>query len=206
MAKQYISNKDESIPLFENQFLDKFSYVHPSTPVVLFLPVVFYFAYRAAVSPVLNLQAIGLLFLLGVLAWTLTEYAIHRFVFHLKPRSKLGQYLLFLMHGVHHDYPNDSRRLVMAPAVSLPLAVLFYWLFRGLFGESLLLAFFPGFVFGYICYDMIHFATHHYRLRSKVGQLLRQNHLKHHYQNGDLGFGVSSPLWDKVFGTLVAKD
>lgn len=205
MSKLYISNKDESIPLFENKYLDKFTYVHPSVPVILYLPVITFFMYRAAFHPVLSLSKILFLFFSGTLLWTLTEYIGHRFVFHYEPKSDFGQYMHHLIHRVHHDYPNDSRRLVMPPVVSIPLAFFFYGLFRIMLGDAYGLPFFAGFVFGYLCYDMIHYATHHFPMKSRLGLWLKHHHIRHHYQNEQLGFGVSSPLWDYVFGTTHPK-
>jgi sterol desaturase/sphingolipid hydroxylase (fatty acid hydroxylase superfamily) len=143
----------------------------------------------------------ALLFLGGIFFWTLTEYILHRFVFHFHPSSAWGQRLHFLAHGVHHDYPNDSTRLVMPPSVSIPLAVLFYGLFSLLIPGGFLPAYFAGFLFGYVCYDTIHYATHHAPMKGRLGHWLKQHHLRHHYVDDQNGFGVSTPFWDHVFGT-----
>jgi 4-hydroxysphinganine ceramide fatty acyl 2-hydroxylase len=142
------------------------------------------------------------LFVLGVFVWTLTEYLLHRFVFHYQPTSEFGKRIHFMTHGVHHDYPSDSKRLVMVPSVSIPLAALFYGLFLLISGPFYVLPFFAGFIFGYICYDEIHYATHHAPLKGGVGLWLKHHHVLHHYRNPDRGYGVSSPLWDYVFGTM----
>ncbi|MFQ5649282.1 MAG: sterol desaturase family protein [bacterium] len=205
MAQRYVSNKDESVPLFENRFLDRLSYVHPSVPVVLYLPVIAFLVYRALAHPTLSVLALLSLFLGGILAWTFTEYVIHRFVFHLEGSSAVARYILHLMHGVHHDYPNDSRRLVMPPVISIPLALFFYGVFGLLLEQTYLFAFFPGFLFGYVCYDTIHYATHHFPMKSRIGQWLKRHHIRHHYQDEELGYGVSSPLWDYVFKTTFPK-
>jgi sterol desaturase/sphingolipid hydroxylase (fatty acid hydroxylase superfamily) len=89
----------------------------------------------------------------------------------------------------------------MPPVVSVPLALLFFFLFRWLFGENYLPPAFAGFIFGYILYDEIHYATHHAPLKGKVGLFLKHHHVKHHYQDPNKRFGVSSPLWDYIFGT-----
>ncbi|MFQ5865718.1 MAG: sterol desaturase family protein [bacterium] len=205
MAKQYVSNKDESIPLFENRYLDKFTYVHPSVPVILYMPLITFLMYRAVVHLMLPLSALFALFFLGMVLWTLTEYFGHRYVFHYEPKSDFGQYMHHLIHGVHHDYPNDSRRLVMPPVISISLAFFFYGLFWLLLGETYVLPFYSGFVFGYLCYDMIHYATHHFPMKSRLGLWVKHHHIRHHYQDEELGFGVSSPLWDHVFGTTFPK-
>lgn len=202
MGKLYASNKDESARLFRSDFLEFFTHVHWSVPIILYLPVVAYCLWRTSGDPAVGVVAAVVMFLIGVLIWTLTEYLLHRFVFHYEPKSRIGQKIHFLTHGVHHDYPNDSKRLVMPPAVSIPLALLFYGLFNFVLGPSMVLPFFAGFIFGYICYDEIHYATHHAPMKGKVAQYLKHHHVLHHYQDPERRFGVSSPLWDHVFGTV----
>jgi sterol desaturase/sphingolipid hydroxylase (fatty acid hydroxylase superfamily) len=204
--KRFVSNKDESARLFESSFLELFTHVHWTVPLIVYLPLVTYFLSLAVNNPILSPATILGLFVLGVLVWTFTEYILHRFVFHYEPKTKIGQRLHFLLHGVHHDYPNDSLRLVMPPVVSLPLAAIFYFLFLAVVGEVYLPAFFPGFLVGYLCYDMIHYATHHAPMRGKVGLLLKHHHMRHHYQTDEFNYGVSSPLWDFVFGTFQEKE
>jgi sterol desaturase/sphingolipid hydroxylase (fatty acid hydroxylase superfamily) len=142
------------------------------------------------------------LFVLGLFVWTLTEYLLHRFVFHFEPTSEFGKRLHFMTHGVHHDYPSDSKRLVMVPSVSIPLAALFYGLFLLISGPFYVLPFFAGFIFGYICYDEIHYATHHAPMKGRVALWLKHHHVLHHYKDPNRGYGVSSPLWDYIFGTM----
>ncbi len=201
MAKQYVSNKDETVRLFQNDFMEFWSRVHPSVPVILYLPLIAYLLYWAATQPLLSAGNLILLFVTGWFAWTLTEYVLHRFVFHFTPRGEWQQRIFYLFHGIHHDYPNDSRRLVMPPVVSIPLAVIFYALFNWLLGKPQVAPFFAGFVFGYLCYDMIHYAVHHWPLNHGVALYLRQYHIRHHFQDSERSYGVSSPIWDYVFGT-----
>jgi dihydroceramide fatty acyl 2-hydroxylase len=202
MAKLYVSNKDESARIFKSDFLELFTHVHWSVPIILYLPVVVYCVYLAAVNPELTTTAIVAVFLAGLLFWTLTEYLLHRFVFHYEPTSKWGKYLHFMMHGVHHDYPNDSKRLVMPPSVSIPLALLFYGLFTLILGPVHTLPFFGGFIMGYIFYDEIHYATHHAPMKFGLWQKIKHHHVLHHYHDTGRGYGVSSPLWDYVFATM----
>lgn len=204
--KNYISNKDESARLFQSSFLETFTHVHWSVPLIVFLPIVTYFLYDAAVNPTVSTGTIVVLFLGGLFVWTFTEYILHRFVFHYQPSSVWGKRLHFLLHGVHHDYPNDSMRLVMPPVVSLPLAALFYGLFLAVMGSHLVPSFFAGFLVGYLCYDMIHYATHHAPMKGPVTLLLKHHHMKHHYQTDESNYGVSSPLWDFVFGTYLERE
>jgi sterol desaturase/sphingolipid hydroxylase (fatty acid hydroxylase superfamily) len=106
---------------------------------------------------------------------------------------------------IHHEYPQDSLRLVMPPVLSIPLAVLFYFGFAWLLPGRMFAPFFLGFGLGYLCYDMIHYSVHHLPLTGKVGQILKRHHLTHHFKEENRGFGVSSPLWDYIFGTTFSK-
>ena len=186
--------------MFANDFIERFSHVHPGTPLVIFLPVIAWMLYLAVAQRGLSIGATAGLFALGLLIWTLVEYAMHRCLFHYEPRSRWGKRLHFLVHGVHHDYPQDASRLVAPPAFSIPVALVFYGLFLGVFGR-LAPAAFGGFIFGYLCYDMIHYATHHFSMKRGVGLWLKKYHMRHHYKDDHNGYGVSSPLWDYVFRT-----
>jgi sterol desaturase/sphingolipid hydroxylase (fatty acid hydroxylase superfamily) len=201
MPKNFVSNKDETVRMFDNDILEFLSRVHPSVPVIIYLPVIFYFLYIAAVNPTLTNLQIFLLVLVGLGVWTLTEYTLHRFIFHYEPKSPFGEKIHFIFHGVHHDYPNDSRRLVMPPSVSLPLAIIFYFLFYYLLGTNFVAPFFVGFLTGYLIYDMTHYAVHHFNMHNKFWLAIKNHHMRHHYMNSSKGFGVSSPVWDEVMGT-----
>ena len=196
-----VSNKDETIPLFENPWLEKLTHIHPAIPLAIYLPVIAYFLYLTAAQRWYGFVAAGLWFVAGAFAWTFIEYHFHRFIFHYQPTSDWGKYLHFLMHGIHHDYPRDSKRLVMAPVVSIPLAILFYGLFVIILPAPAVPPTFAGLIFGYLCYDMIHYATHHFPMRSRVGLWLKHHHMRHHYQDDTFGYGVSSPFWDVIFKT-----
>ena len=206
MAKLFVSNKDESARLFKSNFLEMFTHVHWSVPVILYAPVIAYFLYRASEAPDIGLGKGAALFLFGLLVWSFTEYTLHRYVFHYEPSSVWGKRLHFLLHGVHHDYPNDSKRLVMPPVVSIPLALLFYGVFLMILGAVYIGPFFAGFILGYVLYDTIHYATHHAPMKGRVSMWLKHHHVLHHYRDNAKGFGVSSPLWDIVFGTMQRED
>ncbi len=202
MARNYVSNKNETVRMFESDFLEFFSHVHPATPLFIYIPVMgvmFYLALGVYALPIGT--TIGM-FVLGVLLWTLIEYVLHRFIFHLEPKTEFGKRLHFITHGVHHDYPNDATRLVMPPGISVPLAIFFYFLFLAIFGAHLAPPTFAGMVFGYLCYDMLHYATHHFSMKQQPWLFLKQYHLRHHYKDDHTGYGVSSPLWDYVFRTV----
>jgi 4-hydroxysphinganine ceramide fatty acyl 2-hydroxylase len=196
----YVSNKNETVRMFESDFMEFFSRVHPVVPLALYLPVVGYMLYVSLWQRQLSFVAVAALFLVGVLLWTLTEYLIHRYIFHYEPKTRWGKQLHFVLHGVHHDYPNDARRLVMPPVISIPLAFLFFGLFVLIFGR-LTPAVFAGLVFGYLCYDMLHYATHHLPMKRGIWLWLKQYHLRHHFKDDHVGYGISSPLWDYIFRT-----
>ncbi len=200
MERLYVSKKNETVRMFESDFMEFFSRVHPVTPLLLYMPVVGYMLYVSLWQRKFSILAVAGLFLLGVLLWTLLEYLIHRYVFHYEPKSRLGKQFHFIVHGVHHDYPNDARRLVMPPSISIPLAFFFYGLFLVIFGR-LASGVFAGLVFGYVCYDMLHYATHHFPMKRGLWLWLKQYHLRHHYKDDHVGYGISSPLWDYIFGT-----
>jgi dihydroceramide fatty acyl 2-hydroxylase len=188
-----------SPPMFESRWLDACSRVHPSVPVILFAPAI-------AILLTLGLERVGTAAALawalgGYVFWTLTEYWMHRIVFHFEPEDGIGARLHWIIHGVHHDHPNDRMRLVMPPSVSVPLALVFYLLFVVVLGGTIAPAFGAGFLAGYLIYDMTHYHVHHHTPRTRAGRRLREAHMRHHFQDETRGFGVSAPWWDHVFGT-----
>ena len=208
MAHVEISRNKEPIRLFKSDFLEFFTHIRPAVVAVLWAPVVIYFGVRALVrrAQFSRVWYVPLAFLLGVAIWTLTEYVLHRFVFHFVPRTPWQERLSFLFHGVHHAQPRSKTRLVMPPAISIPLALLFLALFYLAAGSLLGAAhwvapLFSGFVAGYLAYDMFHYAMHHVPMRRGIWRTMRRHHMHHHTQTPHLRFGVSSPLWDLIFRT-----
>jgi dihydroceramide fatty acyl 2-hydroxylase len=191
-----------SPPMFDSRLLDACSRVHPAVPVILFLPAI-------VVLLALGADRVGATAIAwvagGYVFWTLTEYWMHRVVFHFEPEAGIGARLHWIIHGVHHDHPNDPMRLVMPPSVSVPLAIGFYLLFLLVFGRDVAPAFGAGFLFGYLMYDMTHYHVHHHKPRTRLGKRMRELHMRHHFQDDTRGFGVSAPWWDHVFGTAPRK-
>jgi sterol desaturase/sphingolipid hydroxylase (fatty acid hydroxylase superfamily) len=220
MSEHFVSNKDESVRMFRSDLLERFTHVHPVLPHLIYVPLTLLLLWVSDVPA----ATAALLFLGGLMLWTFVEYVLHRFLFHapeavmrgtheivagLEPHEavipKLPDFrhlAYFLMHGVHHEYPSDSKRLVMAPAISIPLAVLFWFLFTTAFGSGAAPATFAGFLVGYLIYDTTHYAVHHRSVPTAFGKLLRKHHHRHHFANPDEDYGVSSPLWDVLFGTF----
>jgi len=188
-----------SPPMFESRLLDALSRVHPVVPLIIFVPgIVLLEAW--GLSNVSVPVAIGLL-IAGYALWTLFEYWLHRLVFHFEPADGIGARLHWIIHGVHHDHPNDPMRLVMPPAVSIPLAAAVFGLLYLAFGSSYAPGIGAGFFLGYLVYDMMHYYLHHFRPRGWLGRMLRERHMRHHFQDDTCGFGISAPYWDEVFGT-----
>jgi len=191
--------------LFDNPLLDKLSRVHWWMPLVLYTPFVVLLGWVSftTLAPAL----VGLAAACGYVAWTLTEYFGHRYLFHTEFPGELGARFHFLIHGVHHDHPNDPLRLVMPPLMSLPIMAIAFVVIL-VIDNSPLLAFpalaYPtlmGFMLGYLIYDMVHYYLHHGEPRTSAGRNLRRLHMLHHFHDAERGFGISAPWWDKIFRT-----
>jgi sterol desaturase/sphingolipid hydroxylase (fatty acid hydroxylase superfamily) len=185
--------------MFDARWLDKLSRVHPSVPLIIFVPVIAVLLVEGFIHGAGAWTPVWLVG--GYLFWTLTEYWLHRLVFHFEPERGIGARLHWIIHGVHHDHPNDPMRLVMPPSVSIPLAALFVFVFYLVLGSPAFLPFGAGFLGGYLFYDMLHYHVHHHRPTTPLGKRLRELHLRHHFQDHERGYGVSAPFWDHVFGT-----
>jgi sterol desaturase/sphingolipid hydroxylase (fatty acid hydroxylase superfamily) len=191
--------------MFEADIVERFSRIHPATPFVFWLPVVAVVVGRSISRGApgdLAVWGVAALVLSGVFAWSFAEYVLHRWVFHWYEDTPRGRRVHFLLHGVHHDYPNDKDRLVMPLGFSIPLGVIFYLFYTLAFGVKVGEPFYAGFVLGYLAYDGSHYAIHHFAMNSRFLRLLKKHHMAHHHADHDGGFGVSSPLWDHVFRTM----
>ncbi|WP_219222556.1 sterol desaturase family protein [Pedobacter antarcticus] len=201
MKKNFISNSSESIRMFKSSFLESLSKVHYYVPLIVYIPVIGYLIYLSFTDAKMDFLSFGSWFLIGLFVWTISEYILHRFVFHFYPKSAIGKRIHFIFHGVHHDYPNDSKRLVMPPSASIPMALGLYFLFLYILPAGTIYAFFTGFLIGYLIYDMVHYALHHANFKSGFWKKLKQHHMLHHYSDSTKGYGVSSAIWDKVLGS-----
>jgi sterol desaturase/sphingolipid hydroxylase (fatty acid hydroxylase superfamily) len=189
----------DSPPMFESRLLDACSRVHPLVPVIIFVPgIVLLSAW--SLSNVSLLATIGLA-IGGYALWTLFEYWLHRIVFHFEPEDGFGARLHWIIHGVHHEHPNDPLRLVMPPAVSIPLGAAVFGMLYLAFGSDYAPGLGAGFFAGYLVYDMLHYYVHHFTPRGRLGRMLRERHMRHHFQDETRGFGISAPYWDEVFRT-----
>ena len=205
MKFEKIYNKGQA-QLFKNQYLEYLTKTHPLVIWGLYLPIIGFLLYYSNSRFQFDVLRILFTFLSGMFFWSFFEYMIHRFAFHFFAESERAKKIVYIIHGNHHEYPRDKERLFMPPVPSLILSLTifaFLYLVFGLFGESsYVFAFFPGFILGYLIYGTMHFAIHAWNPPFKWMKPLWRNHHLHHYKNTELGFGVSSTLWDHVFGTM----
>lgn len=207
-----LSRPSEVSPrMFESDFIDQFSRTPWLLVPAIHLPIVGgVLWYTASVGIPLLTTAVA--FVIGAVLWTLTEYWLHRTLFHWTPDTSWGPKFHFYSHGVHHKWHQDPYRLVMPPPISLTLAVVFYGMFAGAGALGALAGFdgawhfggFAGFVVGYVTYDCMHYILHHWRPRTAWMKKLRAHHMSHHHNPAyaEKKFGVSTTVWDHVFGTM----
>jgi dihydroceramide fatty acyl 2-hydroxylase len=202
MSESTAGKRADTTRMFESDFLEYFSRIHPVTPFVAWVPVLLFMLFRSQQRHVLGLATTVGLFLLGLLIWTFLEYVLHRWVFHWMKDTPAGRRIHFLLHGVHHDYPSDKDRLVMPLGFSIPLGILIYigvyFAIGQVFGETI----YAGMILGYLGYDGTHYAVHHFRQKTRIGRFVKRHHMLHHHVDNEGGFGVSTPLWDVIFGTM----
>ena len=195
------NNGRSSIRLFRNPILESLTHVHPVVPLVVWLPVIAVLIWRSLSVHHLPLGPLMFIGVAGLLFWTLTEYSLHRFVFHFPAKTRIPKRLVFLFHGVHHDTPQDKTRLVMPPAGAILIMAMLWLIFSAVIPAPWTEPFVAFFLVGYLCYDYIHYSTHHFRLGFAAFRYLKRHHMLHHYSKEKARYGVSSPLWDMVFGT-----
>lgn len=195
-----IHNKGQA-RLFENAFLEMLTKANPIVIWSMYLPFIIGLPIYAYYNQGLSGGNIALLFFSGMFFWTFFEYLAHRYLFHWVADHAGAQKFVYIMHGNHHHYPRDRERLFMPPVPSIILASTIFAL-QFLFLRSSTLAFFPGFILGYLMYASMHYAIHAFNPPFKWMKPLWRNHHLHHYKNEHKGFGVSSTLWDRIFGTM----
>ncbi|MAY83709.1 MAG: fatty acid hydroxylase [Flavobacteriales bacterium] len=189
--------------IFKNPVLNFLGKTHISIPLIIFFGAGVALSSYAFLVYHLSLISIISYFICGLLFFTLIEYLMHRFLYHLPSVYEEGR-IAYALHGLHHKYPKDKKLLVMPPVMSVLLASLVLGINYLIFGENGL-AFTGGFLFGYAAYLSVHFIVHAFKPPKNLFKELWVNHSIHHYQDDEKAFGVSSPLWDYVFGTMPNK-
>ncbi len=142
-----------------------------------------------------------LTFLFGFLSWTLAEYLLHRYLFHwIDEDSPWLRTFHFALHGYHHEHPDDANRLFMPPVPATLFLLLFLAVFYLILGYWAWF-FLPGFELGYLLYALVHYSVHTRKAPAGL-KFLWKHHALHHYRYPDKAFGVSTRLWDRIFGTM----
>jgi sterol desaturase/sphingolipid hydroxylase (fatty acid hydroxylase superfamily) len=190
--------------LFKNPMLEKLSRTHISVPLVIFFSYATALLYWSITHTSLSILATVAMFIVGLIAFTWVEYMVHRYLFHMGAGTEQRAKVQYTLHGVHHEFPKDKERLAMPPIVSITISTLLLFLFRLILGD-LVFSFLPGFLTGYAAYLSIHYMVHSFQPPKNFFKILWVNHSIHHYKNGEEVFGVSSPLWDYIYGTMVKK-
>ena len=190
--------------LFQNPILEKLSRTHISVPLAIFFLYSSVLLYWSVTHTSLNAITTVGLFGLGVIAFTWVEYITHRHLFHMQTYTRLRAKLQYTLHGVHHEFPKDKDRLAMPPLLSITIATVLLLLLRLVIGDFVF-AFLPGFLVGYAAYLSVHSMVHAYQPPKNFLKVLWINHSIHHYKDGEIVFGVSSPLWDYIYGTMRDK-
>lgn len=193
-----------SAQLFENPILEKLTHTHVSAPLIIFSLVAIGLVYYGIAKRGFSIEKIIGLFVIGFIAFTLVEYLLHRYLYHIPTTTELRRKLSYTMHGNHHDYPKDKMRLAMPPILGLALAAVLYFFFW-LFLRDYTYGFLAGFLIGYAFYIGIHYTLHTYNPPKNRLKYLWDHHSIHHYREDDRAFGVSTPLWDYVFNTMPRK-
>ncbi|WP_143307172.1 sterol desaturase family protein [Chitinophaga vietnamensis] len=187
--------------LFESRYLEMLTKTHPLVIWGMYLPLITYMLYYSATTLGYRVSTVAMVFTGALFSWSLFEYIMHRFVFHMISENRRVQKVIYTLHGNHHEYPRDKQRLFMPPVPSLILASI---IFGGMYlvMRQAAFSFFPGFLLGYLIYGSIHYAIHAWNPPFAFMKPLWRNHHLHHYKSEEKGFGVSSSLWDRIFGTF----
>jgi sterol desaturase/sphingolipid hydroxylase (fatty acid hydroxylase superfamily) len=200
-----IHNKGQA-QLFRNQYLEYLTKTHPLVIWGMYIPIIGSMLYYSNAEAGLDFWYIVATFFSGMFFWTFFEYIMHRFTFHMVAENEQMRKIIYVLHGNHHEYPRDKERLFMPPVPSIILASLIFSLMYLIFGalgfKEYVFAFFPGFILGYLIYGTMHYAIHAWNPPYKWMKPLWRNHHLHHYKNEEQGFGVSTTIWDRVFGTM----
>ena len=187
--------------LFENPVLEKLSRTHIAVPLTIFSVYAVVLLLWSVTNTTLSGGIAVLMFFLGLFSFTWVEYLVHRYIFHMAIYTKTREKLQYTLHGVHHEYPKDKTRLAMPPLLSVTISTVLLLVFRVLMGDYVF-SFLPGFLVGYSAYLSVHYMVHAFQPPKNFLKILWINHSIHHYKNGETVFGVSSPFWDYLYGTM----
>ena len=141
--------------------------------------------------------------LLGALTWSFAEYTIHRWLGHDKRllRTPFG-----VEHTLHHGRGNYFAPWWKKALAAGGLVALVWFPATRLAGPTLGGAWIAGFVGFYLVYEVLHRLEHVYQGVGAFGRWARRHHFFHHFHDPSKNHGVTSPLWDFVFGTYVKPE
>ncbi len=194
-------SQDDPTRMYKSDLVERLTRAHPAEPFFIFIPAVLTLLFFAFSSSRWSWYTDIAVFVGGVFWWTFTEYVLHRWLFHYEAKTEFGKKNMKLIHGIHHQFPNDTDRLVIPPAAGVLVAIGGFFVYALLIGFWAAIPFVGGWVTGYMAYDFTHYSTHHRKPRTKWARVARRRHLVHHYKLPEACFGVSTGLWDWVFQT-----
>ena len=190
-----------SVRVFEQEWLEVMTHIPWQLVLMIWVPIVAGLAALARGNPGMSWNRLAGIWMMGLFAWTLVEYFLHRFGFHTSTSSGAANKAHFLAHGIHHLDPFDGTRLLFPPLGGLGIAAAIFLGFNLAMPLDVSLALMSGLVTGYLIYDFSHYICHHGKVVDPWFRFLHRYHNAHHYRDPDALFGVSSPLWDLVFRT-----
>jgi dihydroceramide fatty acyl 2-hydroxylase len=201
--KDYVRNQRGR--MFESNFFEFFSKVHPITPFAFWIPLaVIGLGYSISVGLTTPMNLLVML-PLGYVTWQLMEYFIHKKIFHWLGNGPFTRRMHDILHGFHHKYPDDDTRLVMPLSVSIGATLFFGSLLYLVGRHDLTIPYWGGVLFGYLWYDFLHWSTHFRKPLTNWGKKLRAHHMSHHFADSESNFGISHMWIDVVLGTLKKK-
>jgi sterol desaturase/sphingolipid hydroxylase (fatty acid hydroxylase superfamily) len=203
-SRAHVPKNKGTKQLFKNPILEKLSRTHISVPLTIFFSYAAALLFWSITHTNLNAWTTIGLFVFGFILFTWVEYMTHRYIFHMGTFTQWREKLQYTIHGVHHEFPKDKERLAMPPLLSITISTLLLLGLRVILGDFVF-AFLPGFLVGYAYYLSVHYIVHVYQPPKNIFKALWVNHSVHHYKHGEYVFGVSSPFWDYVYGTMRDK-
>ena len=169
-------------------------------PFIVYVPLnvqAFVWSLREGSLPMAWLLA---LVALGAFGWTLLEYLLHRIV-HTGQGTAIGNVMARLHQGHHRNAAYEAK--ITTPLYgSLPIVIVLFGLLRLIGGGwEVSLMIMTGIISGYLTYEAVHFRIHCSLKRGRATAFRSAAHVFHHHHNQAQCFGVTTPLWDRVFGT-----
>lgn len=190
--------------IFNNRFLDMLTRTSPTLTLLSYGSIVMLFLYLNFELTSLTITNCIVLFASGLFFWTFFEYLMHRFVFHFMSEKPLAKKIHYALHGVHHENPRDEDRIFMPPVPGIIIISIVFVIFYSIL-DQYTFGFLAGWLSGYLAYSFIHYHVHVSKPH-RYFRILWTHHALHHYKYDDKAFGVSTPLWDIVFGTMPPKN